>query len=111
MMLREGHLGHVLSATPNLRVINWEWLYRPDLRDAFVTDTIDFDQISKDLSHIRNTLTELSVTGKCSGCYTEPETPRIHLNGSFNAFNNLNIVKVLRGPASFLGWIFSQNGK
>jgi hypothetical protein len=101
MMLREGHLGGILSATPNLQSLDWEWLCRPDLRDAFVTNTIDFDQISKDLSQIRNTLTELSVTGKYSGCHTEPETPRIHLNGSFNAFNNLD-VKGLEVPLPFL---------
>jgi hypothetical protein len=47
-------------------------------------------------------LTELSVTGKYSGCHTEPETPRIHLNGSFNAFNNLNILKVPEVPLPFL---------
>jgi hypothetical protein len=102
MMLREGHLGHILSATPNLQKLDWEWLYRPDLRDAFVTDTIDLDQISEDLSHIRDTLIELSVTGKYSGCHVEPETPRIYFNGSFNTFSNLNILKVLEVPLPFL---------
>jgi hypothetical protein len=50
-MLREGHLGQVLSVTRGLQKLQWDWYYRPDLEDYFVTDIINLDQTAADLSH------------------------------------------------------------
>lgn len=60
-MVREGHLGQLLSSTRGLRNLKWSWGYRPDIPDDFVTNTIDLDQIATDLSHIQETLTELTI--------------------------------------------------
>ncbi|KAB8228860.1 uncharacterized protein BDW43DRAFT_315499 [Aspergillus alliaceus] len=61
-MLREGHLGQMLSVTRGLRKLQWDWYYRPDLEDRFVTDIIDLDQIAADLSHVQETLADLTIT-------------------------------------------------
>lgn len=63
-MLREGHLGQVLSVTRGLRKLQWDWYYRPDLQDHFVTDIIDLDQIAADLSHIQETFDRLDYYGR-----------------------------------------------
>jgi hypothetical protein len=62
--IREGLLGHILAVTSNLQSLHWLWYYRKDLSrwTEFVRDVIDLDQIAKDLSHVKNTLSELVIT-------------------------------------------------
>ncbi|KAE8140845.1 hypothetical protein BDV38DRAFT_289911 [Aspergillus pseudotamarii] len=80
-MLREGHLGQVLSATPGLRKLRWDWYYRPDLEDRFVTDIIDLDQIAADISQVQETLTELTITAGSDVSLADPELPTLTFRG------------------------------
>ncbi|GAB1192899.1 hypothetical protein APSETT444_002098 [Aspergillus pseudonomiae] len=100
-MLREGHLGQVLSATPRLRKLRWDWHYRPDLKDRFVTDIIDLDQIAADLSHVQETLTDLTITAGSDVSLADPELPTLNFRGSFKAFSGLHMLENLEVPISF----------
>jgi hypothetical protein len=62
--IREGLLGNIIAVTSNLQSLRWLWYYREDLRwrSEYVRDVIDLDQIAKDLSHVKNTLSELVIT-------------------------------------------------
>jgi hypothetical protein len=101
-MLREGHLGHVLSTTRGLQKLQWDWHYRPDLRDQCVTDIIDLSQIALDLSHIQETLTDLTITAGSSVSEADPENPTVIFRGSFKTFSGLHMLRKLEVPIAFL---------
>ena len=101
-MLREGHLGEVLSVTRWLRELIWDWYYRPDLRDHSVTAIIDLDQIAADLSHVQKTLTNLAITAGSDVSAADPEPPTVRFSGSFKAFSGLHMLKNLEFPIPFL---------
>ncbi|KAF7164136.1 hypothetical protein CNMCM5623_008826 [Aspergillus felis] len=101
-MLREGHLGQVLSVTQGLRKLQWDWYYRPDLEDHFVTDIIDLDQIAADLSHVQETLTDLTITAGSDVSQADPELPKLTFSGSFKTFSGLHMLKRLEVPLPFL---------
>lgn len=101
-MIREGHLGQVLSVARGLNKLRWDWYYRPDLEDSFVTDTFDFDQIAADLFHVRETLTDLTIRAGTDADRAEPEYPRLHMKGCFRAFRDLDMLKYLEVPLPLL---------
>ncbi|OGM49581.1 hypothetical protein ABOM_001750 [Aspergillus bombycis] len=100
--LREGHLGKVLSVTQGLRELQWDWYYRPDLKDHFVTDIIDLDQIAADLSHVKETLTDLTITAGSHGLEGDLERPELTFSGSFKTFSELHMLEKLEVPIPFL---------
>lgn len=101
-MLREGHLGQVLSVTRGLRKLQWEWYYRPDLKDHFVTDIIDLDRIAADLSHVQETLTDLTITAGSDISQADPEHPELTFGGSFTTFSGLYMLQKIEVPIAFL---------
>ncbi|KAJ5747751.1 uncharacterized protein N7511_009447 [Penicillium nucicola] len=101
-MLREGHLGQVLSTTPKLRKLNWDWYFRRDLQDEYVTDIIDLDKIAADLSHVQNSLTDLTITAGSSLSESAPQYPKLRFSGSFKAFSELHMLQNLEIPIAFL---------
>ncbi|GFF92050.1 hypothetical protein IFM61392_08016 [Aspergillus lentulus] len=101
-MLREGPLGQVLSVTQGLQKLQWEWYYRPDLKDHSVTDIINLDQIAADLSHVQATLTDLSIMALSDLSESAPEQPEVTFRGSFKAFSGLHRLKNLEVPIPFL---------
>lgn len=54
-MIREGPLGELLSVTSRLQQLKWFWSYHPDLKDRWVTDIIDLEKITADLSIVEET--------------------------------------------------------
>jgi hypothetical protein len=100
-MVREGHLGQLLSVTRGLRELECYWLYRPDIADDFVTDTIDLDQIATDLSHIQETLTDLTIKAGSAGWPSGIYMPPLHFNGSFN-FSALHMLERIKIPLPFV---------
>jgi hypothetical protein len=101
-MLREGHLGQVLSVTQGLRKLQWDWYYRPDLKDHYVMDIIDLDQITMDLSYVQETLTDLTITAGSDVSQADPELPKLTFSGSFKTFSGLHMLKRLEVPLPFL---------
>ena len=100
-MVREGYLGQLSSVTRGLRKLKWYWLYRPDIADNFVTDTIDLDQIAKDLSRIQETLTDLTIEAGSYGWPSDIYMPPLHFNGSFN-LSEIHMLERIEIPLPFM---------
>ncbi|KAJ9150057.1 hypothetical protein NKR19_g5453 [Coniochaeta hoffmannii] len=99
-MLREDHLGKVLAATPNLKTLRWGWVHADTIQDRFVSPCIDLDKIAADLSHVRRTLTSLTVTAE-----TEPsggESLVVWVKGSLAPLATLEALTSLHLPLPFL---------
>jgi hypothetical protein len=101
-MLRERHLGQVLSVTPRLQKLKWDWYYRLDLRDDSVTDIIDLDQIATGLSYVQDTLTDLTITAGSNGDKADIVPPELQFSESFEVFSGLHTLKRLEVPIPFL---------
>ncbi|KJK63938.1 F-box-like protein [Aspergillus parasiticus SU-1] len=101
-MLREGHLGQVLSVTRGLRKLRWDWHYREDLEDYFVRNVIDLDQIAVDLSHLRETLTDLTISAGSGMTQHNIDFPELTISGSFKIFSGLHMLERLQVPIPFL---------
>lgn len=96
--LKEGQLGQILSITPTLQKLRWQrWCLcgRPE------GDVVDLDQIATDLSHVKDTLIDLTIPEACypksffSGMPTR-------LEGSFATFRCLCALKNLDIPLPLL---------
>jgi hypothetical protein len=98
-VIREAHLAHILSATTGLKTLHWQWYY-PDtfIRDQFVMPIIDLDQIVKSMFHVRDTLTDLTISARCDSDGVPPLT----ITGSLNAIVNFNALKRFEVPTLFL---------
>ncbi|KAF9884571.1 hypothetical protein FE257_001455 [Aspergillus nanangensis] len=101
-LLRESHLGQVLSVTRGLQKLNWDWYYREDIRDRVFRDIIDLDQIAADLSHVQDTLTDLTITAGSDPYQSAPYPPELAFRGSFRTFSGLHMLQKLEVPIPFL---------
>ncbi|KAH7176996.1 hypothetical protein EDB81DRAFT_864382 [Dactylonectria macrodidyma] len=70
--------------------------------DHFVTDVIHLDQIAADLSHVRGTLTDLTIYAGTDMSRAEPEFPPVQIEGNSNVFSALDVLEKLEVPLPFL---------
>src|SRR4051812_39578608 len=83
LFIRKAHLSQILSATPALKILHWQWYYYSVLKDQFVNPIINLDQIVKAIVPVRNTLTELKLSAYQ---YTVDIVPNpLEIRGSLNA--------------------------
>ncbi|ETS84996.1 hypothetical protein PFICI_03021 [Pestalotiopsis fici W106-1] len=101
-ILREGHLGRVLSVTKNLRRLAWTWSFDPDTAGPFMTNTIDLTQIASDLSHVQHTLTCLEIKGANMPRQSTYRHSPLHLKGSLEPLASFCKLEDLRVPFAFL---------
>ncbi|PLN78208.1 hypothetical protein BDW42DRAFT_175402 [Aspergillus taichungensis] len=99
--IREGCLGEILSVTKNLTALSWKWYYDTDVRDQFVTQILDLDKIGTALSHVQETLTDLTITAD-SLHQNIPFGHGITEVGSLRAMVNCARIKTLQIPLIFL---------
>ncbi|KAL3430531.1 hypothetical protein BDV09DRAFT_202135 [Aspergillus tetrazonus] len=86
-IIREGSLGELLAVTKNLETLRWKWYYDFSVEDDFVTQTLDLDQIAAVLSHVRETLTELTITADCQPGVNGQFFPGLEAVGSLRALD------------------------
>ncbi|PHH61917.1 hypothetical protein CDD81_7722 [Ophiocordyceps australis] len=60
--LREPHLKPLLSGTPNLKSLSWNWLYQEWMDQNVMTRDVDLDALAIAFSQVGNTLTDLTLT-------------------------------------------------
>lgn len=100
--IREAYLGQLLSVTRALETLRWTWYYCEDIedRDQFCTPIIDLDQVVAAISHVRGTLTDLTISADSDlvgGFY-----PPFKTKGSLNAIVNFDMLKIFEAPLTFL---------
>ncbi|KAL3470728.1 hypothetical protein BJX99DRAFT_263916 [Aspergillus californicus] len=100
-IIREGCLGKVLAVTPNLDTLRWDWYFDWGVHDRFITQTIDLDKIAIELSHVRGTLTDLTINATM-GIAGDPVRPALKTEGSLHALVNFHLIKRLQVPWAFL---------
>ena len=88
--IRNGHLGQILSVTPKLEKLEWEWYYCEDSLDELLNPIINLDTIMQDLAHVKNTLTDLVIRESVD---RDPPMwtgyPPTSIQGSLEGFANL----------------------
>lgn len=103
--IRERDLGKILSATTALKTLRWQWIRTEDYEipeSRIVSPIVDFDLIIEALSHVRNTLEDLSTF---AGFFqVEMFLPSNYLaaKGSFKEISTFNSLKRLEISLSFL---------
>jgi hypothetical protein len=99
-MIREGHLGELLSVTSRLQRLRWFWYYRPDLEDQWVTDIIDLEKITAGL-FIASSLTAVAIDASADKSRADPDFPPLTVKG-IGSFRRLHNLKQLQVPLPFL---------
>ncbi|KAM7206957.1 hypothetical protein V8F33_000056 [Rhypophila sp. PSN 637] len=102
-LIREGRLGQILKVAKvaNLTSLRWTWFYDQALHDnKYMTNIIDMDQIAADLSHVSQTLKELSISAvvRCTG----PDIITIKGSDLRATFSPFNALRRLQIPLAFL---------
>ncbi|PKY01212.1 hypothetical protein P168DRAFT_242275, partial [Aspergillus campestris IBT 28561] len=100
----EIYLGELLSVTRNLKALNYHWHYDEGItfRDQFATPVIDLGRLAGAISHVRGTLTDLTITASCARGRGGPFNPAVKTQGLLDVLINLDMVKRLEVPWVFL---------
>jgi hypothetical protein len=98
-MIRETNLGKILSATKNLKKLQWDWCYMEELNDAWMTRVLDLSEILASLSRVKNTLTDLKIT---SQAIIDSFDDGLEIRGSFTGLSEFDSLQKLEVPAIFL---------
>ncbi len=101
-ILREKHLARILSVTPNLESLAWQWFCCDDVRDQTLTNVVDFDQIVQDLSVVKGTLCDLKITASAQDSYSDPNYPNVTFRGTLRGLAGFPALKRLQLPLPFL---------
>ena len=101
--IREGHLEKFLSTMRALKTLRWDWVYRSTLKDDVINiPVMNLDQIVADLSHVRDTLTDLTITADIFISKSETESPTVEIKGSLEGIVDFDGLKRMRIPVPFL---------
>lgn len=105
---RAAHLGNVLSVAPNLKSLRWDWFHAGVTSPSGDDGVIDLDQIAAALSLVRESITELIITAKCTLGANKifPEPTSI---GSMKILADFPRMKSLQAPIAVLaGWALND---
>lgn len=104
VFFRAAYLEIVLSVAHNLKSLRWNWYHEGVTTPHKDDGLIDLDQVSAALSVVRESLTELVITAKCTrGANTQFTQPSC--KGSLQLLANFPSMKTLQAPIAFLmGW-------
>ncbi|KAF1815697.1 hypothetical protein P152DRAFT_193451 [Eremomyces bilateralis CBS 781.70] len=103
--IRETHLSRLLSVTPELKTLRWVFNYSEEAKHAPNTSLVELDKVGTSLFHVRNTLTELTISTQCdSWRYLYP--PLLNTKGSLNALVGFCQLERLEIPLQFLAASF-----
>ncbi|KAL6885247.1 hypothetical protein HDV57DRAFT_419399 [Trichoderma longibrachiatum] len=98
-IIREGHLGRILATTKNLKVLKWRWEYEQLLKDEFNSDVIKLDQITADLTFVKETLECLHLSAMFDNEYWRDT---LTVTGSMKGLRNFERLQRLEIPQLFL---------
>ncbi|KAE8136487.1 hypothetical protein BDV38DRAFT_293903 [Aspergillus pseudotamarii] len=100
--VRETYLGKLLAVTQNVEALRWQWYYDYGVRDRFTTPIVDLDRFTAAISHVRGTLTDLTVSADVDIGGNDQFLPGIKIQGSLHAMVNFDMLKRLQVPWPFL---------
>lgn len=100
--IRETYLGEVLSVTPKLKTLRWKFYYDFGIHDAFNQPIVNLDRIATAISHVRDTLTDLTILADCGIGGNDQFLPGIKMEGSLRTMADWDMLKRLQVPWAFL---------
>lgn len=101
---RAVHLGKLLSATPNLKSLRWDWYHEGTTTRVGDGGVIELGQIATALSLVQESLTDLTITARCTRGVNEQLAHCIS-RGSLQPLAAFPSLKSLQAPIAFLmGW-------
>ncbi len=102
MGLRELYLGHILSAAPRLRSLQWQWAFSPKTRGALSSPVVDLGLVMSALSNVKDTLTKLVVPATWE---ESTPAPQLSLQGSLRGLASFeHLTKLLMPMVFFTGF-------
>jgi hypothetical protein len=101
-IVREAYLGELLALTQNLETLRWHWYYDFGVRDKFTTPIVSLDWIVAVISHVRGTLTDLTLSAACGLGGGDQFLPGIKIVGSLQRMVGFDKLKRLQVPWPFL---------
>ncbi|KAH6631858.1 hypothetical protein F5144DRAFT_629804 [Chaetomium tenue] len=101
--LREAHLAALLTATPHLHTLNWQWRFDPDITtDPANTPTVNLHQLLPALTPLHSTLTALHIHASCLYT-TQPFIPfPLSIHGTMAPLTHLANLRTLTIPLVFV---------
>ncbi|KAH9210776.1 hypothetical protein DL95DRAFT_393137 [Leptodontidium sp. 2 PMI_412] len=106
------HLGQLLSMTPALKKLRYNWYYRSGVhlgRPEEGSVWVNLDDIGLALVYVRETLEELVITGKCS-LEEDYEYDFLDFEGTLSRIVDLDCLKILQIPLPFMSGNFDARG-
>jgi hypothetical protein len=100
--IRESYLYEVLSITKSVTNIRWEFYYDSGIDDEVNTPIIDLDSLGAAISHIRDTLEDLTIFAMVDLGGGDQFDPAVQMKGSLHALANLDKLTRLQIPLAFL---------
>lgn len=102
-MLRESSLGKILSATPCLKSLRWEWHYGTSYSSLPWGQTIDLDHVASALDHVRDTLESLHIKAWADyGAPSNIELDPLEIQGTLRPVATFPKVRHLEAPWAFV---------
>lgn len=101
-LVRETHLGTLLSVTKGLEILRWDWYHNPALQDPYNRPNIDLAQIAAALSNVRGSLKELTISADCDLGWAASQLPQLTISGSLDDLSGFRSLKKLSIPLPFL---------
>ncbi|KAF5712232.1 hypothetical protein FGLOB1_4610 [Fusarium globosum] len=102
--LREIHLGHILSATKNLKKLRYNWFYRSDMDKDISKDIVMLDTMANALLEVKDSLEELEINAETHPAIAtgEYEPPDVEFLGSMKKLHGMHKLKSLYILWSFI---------
>lgn len=100
--IRELYLGELLSVTQNLKTLHWHWYYDNGVKDKFTTPVIYLNQFAAAISHVRGTLTDLTISAESGIGGGDQFLPSVKIEGSLHTMADWDMLERLQVPWSFL---------
>ncbi|KAI8671881.1 F-box domain-containing protein [Fusarium keratoplasticum] len=102
--IRETRLEPLLSALKSLRKLQYNWFYQADMDPKVSNRVVKLDTMAAALAVLRDTLTELTITGETQPALSmgEYDPPDITFQGSLGQLSQLHKLKRMNIPWLFL---------
>lgn len=100
--IRESSLRGLLTATPALKVLRWQWYYDSDSRHETHTRVLDLQGIWYSLGPVCETIEELDITVDTLDGYDGYERPFLEVTGTSTGLRSFKHLKMLKVPLALL---------
>lgn len=100
--IRESYLCKVLSISKSVTNLRWEMYYDSGIEDEVNPPIVDLDSLGAAISHVRDTLEDLTIIGSVDLRGGDQFDPAVQIKGSLHALVSMHKLSRLQIPLAFL---------